>query len=153
VQHVTVQVSDPATVEARRLIAKLDEYLSDLYPAESNHLLSVEALQQPGVTFLLARVDGQAIGCGAFVNRGGEYAEVKRMFVLPEFRGLKVGWRILDELESRARDAGLALARLEAGVSQPQALQLYERAGYWRCGRFGDYPDDPLSVFMEKRLK
>jgi len=153
VRHVTIQLSDPASPEARQLIAQLDEYLSGLYPVESNHLLSVEALQQPDVTFLLAQVEGQAAGCGAFVNRDGEYAEVKRMFVVPEFRGLKVGRRILDELEALARNAGLALARLEAGVAQPEALRLYEKAGYWRCGRFGDYPDDPLSVFMEKRLK
>jgi putative acetyltransferase len=97
-------------------------------------------------------VDGEAAGCGAFVDRGGEYAEVKRMFVLPSYRGLGVGRRLLGELEALARAAGLALARLEAGVSQPEALGLYESAGYRRRGPFGDYPDDPLSVFMEKRL-
>ena len=151
-RHVTVERSDPASPEARRLIEQLDEYLINLYPPASNHLLPVEALRQVGVTFLLARVDGTAAGCGAFVDRAGEYAEVKRMFVLPEFRGLKVGRLLLDELESLARAAGLALARLEAGVFQPEALRLYERAGYLRRGPFGNYPEDPLSVFLEKRL-
>src|SRR5438552_2928698 len=142
VRHVTVERSDPASPEARRLIEQLDEYLIGLYPPASNHLLPVEALRQAGVTFLLARVDGQVAGCGAFVNRGGEYAEVKRMFVVPEFRGLKVGRLLLDQLEALARNAGLVLARLEAGVFQPEALRLYERASYLRCERFGDYPED-----------
>src|SRR5262245_65982818 len=152
VQRVTVERSDPALPEARRLIEQLDEYLFSLYPPASNHLLPVEALRQAGVTFLLARVDGQAAGCGAFVDRAGEYAEVKRMFVRPEFRGLKVGRLLLEELESLARAAGLALARLEAGGLQPEALRLYENAGYLRRGPFGDYPNDPHSVFMEKQL-
>src|SRR5205085_4062233 len=100
VRHVTVERSDPALPEAWRLIEQLDAYLAGLYPPQSNHLLSVEALRQPGVTFLLARVDGQAAGCGAFVDRGGEYAEVKRMFVLPPFRSLGVGRLLLGELEA-----------------------------------------------------
>ena len=74
------------------------------------------------------------------------------MFVLPEFRGLKLGRRILEELENLARTSGLELARLETGIRQPEALLLYERAGYQRRGPFGDYSEDPLSIFMEKKL-
>ena len=151
-RHITVQASDPTAPEARRLIEQLDGYLAGLYPPQSNHLLPAEALRAPGVVFLLARVDERAAGCGAFVDRGGAYAEVKRMFVLPAFRGLGVGRRLLADLEALAWAAGLALARLEAGVLHPEALALYEGAGYRRRGPFGDYPDDPLSVFMEKRL-
>src|SRR5439155_21974068 len=106
-RHITVQTGDPADAEARRLIEQLDGYLARLYPPQSNHLLSVEALRGPGVVFLLARVDGMAAGCGAFVARGGEYAEGKRTFVLPAFRGLRVGGRLPGALEARARGAGL----------------------------------------------
>src|SRR5262249_27669377 len=98
---------------------------------------------------------GEVAGCGAFVHQsgqGGEYAEIKRMFVRPEFRGMKLGRRILEELENLARDSGLELVRLETGIHQAEALRLYERAGYQRRGPFGDYPEDPLSVFMEKKL-
>jgi ribosomal protein S18 acetylase RimI-like enzyme len=148
---IRVQPADPGSAAAIAFLADLDEYQAGLYPAESNHLLPIEALRQPNVTFLIAEVDGQPAGCGAFVHHG-DYAEIKRMFVAHGFRGLKIGRRILDELEARIRAAGLLLARLETGVSQPEALGLYERAGYQRRGPFGSYGEDPLSVFMEKKL-
>jgi len=151
-EQLTIKPDDPGTPEARRLIEELDLYLSDLYPAESNHLLSVEALQQPNATFLLAQINGKVAGCGAFVNHQGKYAEIKRMFVLPDFRGKGIGWRILNDLETSALANGLKVSRLETGVSQPDALKLYERSGYRRRGRFAPYIDDPLSVFMEKKL-
>jgi putative acetyltransferase len=151
-RNVVIRVDDPASSTARELIQRLDDLMAGLYPAESNHLLSVEALRQSDVTFLTASVDGEVAGCGAFVNQGGEYAEIKRMFVLPEFRGLKLGRRILEELENLARDSGLEFARLETGIHQSEALLLYEKAGYRRRGPFGDYSEDPLSVFMEKKL-
>lgn len=147
-----IQVGDPASPAARELIGQLDRLMTSLYPAESNHLLSVDALRQPNVTFHIASVAGAVAGCGAVVNQGEEYAEIKRMFVSPEFRGLKLGRRILEVLENYARASGLALARLETGVYQPEALLLYERAGYQPCGPFGDYSEGPLSIFMEKKL-
>jgi putative acetyltransferase len=152
-QAVTIRSADPASPEARRLIQELDTYLESLYPAECNHLLSVEALRQPNVTFLTASVDGRTVGCAAYVNQDGEYAEIKRMYVMPEYRSLKIGRRLLQELELRAAAAGLHVSRLETGVYQPEALRLYERAGYTRRGAFGSYRDDErFSVFMEKKL-
>lgn len=151
-RHILIQTDDPASPGARELIEHLDKFLTGLYPAESNHLLPVEALLQPNVTFLTASVDGKVAGCGAFVNQGGEYAEIKRMFVLPEFRGLKLGRRILEEIENLARALGLELARLETGIYQSEALFLYKSAGYQPRGPFGEYSEDPLSIFMEKKL-
>jgi putative acetyltransferase len=149
---LTVEIEDPGSSEARSLIAQLDEFLQALYPPECNHLLSVEELRKPNATFLVARVDRKAAGCGAFVNHGGEYAELKRMFVLPEFRGMKIGRRILEALESMIGERGLKIVRLETGVKQLDAHHLYQRFGYERRSPFGSYWDDPLSIFMEKTL-
>jgi putative acetyltransferase len=151
-QDFTIRTDDPALPEVRQLIEELDAFLVALYPPESNHLLAIDGLRQPNVTFLTARMPDRVIGCGALVDHDGEYGELKRMFVLPEFRGLKVGRRILEELESRARASRLPIIRLETGISQHNALTLYENAGYRRIGPFGSFREDPLCVYMEKRL-
>jgi putative acetyltransferase len=151
-QHVVVQKGDPALPEVYKLIKQLDHYLTYLYKPESNHLLSIESLQQPNVTFLTVSIDNVIVGCGALVKQNEDYAEIKRMFILPEFRGLKIGRRLLDELESYARTFNLNVIRLETGISQPEALGLYEKAGYHYCDPFGNYIEDPLSIFMEKKL-
>ena len=103
--------------------------------------------------FFVARRGAEALGCGALWLHGGEYGEVKRVYVRPEARGLRLGRLILDRLEKEARDNALPLMRLETGIHQPEALGLFETHGFRRCAVFGDYPaGDPNSVFMEKRL-
>jgi len=149
---IALNVEDPGSSEVIGLIEQLDSYLHSLYPPECNHLMSIESLRQPNVTFLVARVDGRAVGCGAFVRHEAGYAELKRMFVMPEFRGLSLGRRILEQLETLIESHGLNVIRLETGVSQCPAVGLYERFGYQVRGPFGDYPADPLSIFMEKTL-
>ena len=79
-----------------------------------------------------------------------EFGELKRMYVRPENRGQGIAAKVLGFLESEAMARGCAMFRLETGVSQPEALSFYARAGYARRDRFGSYPDDPLSVFMQK---
>jgi putative acetyltransferase len=140
-------------------LSQLDGYLASLYDAEDNHILDVEALLSPEVTFLAAARGESVIGCGAFRRMPAEaesanapYAEVKRMFVLPEARGQRIAERLLVDLERRALAQGLKHAFLETGRDQHEALRLYERTGYVRCAAFGGYPDNGLSVFMSKAL-
>jgi putative acetyltransferase len=137
--------------EIVRLIDELDAYQKPLYPPESHHGIDIAALLQPNVVFAAARDGGEAVGCGAVVIEDG-WAELKRMYVRPPWRGRGVAQAVLAFLEQGARERGVALVRLETGIAQPQALRFYERAGYVRRGPFGDYALDPNSVFMEKRL-
>jgi putative acetyltransferase len=147
-----VNAESPDQPEVLALLERLDAFCAALYPAESNHLIGVQALQSDGVLFLVARdVDGSAAGCAALVNCGG-YGEVKRMFVDERKRGMGAARRLLEQIATFARMSGLGLLRLETGVRQLEAISLYERFGFSRCEPFGDYAPDPLSVFMEMRL-
>jgi len=147
-----INTESPDQPEVRAMLERLDAYCAALYPAESNHLMDIDSLMRGDVLFLVARdVDGSAVGCAALVNRDG-YGEVKRMFVDEHRRGLGTGRQLLEHLVLFAGMAGVRMLKLETGIHQPEALALYEGFGFVRCGPFGEYADDPLSVFMEKRL-
>jgi putative acetyltransferase len=147
-----IALESPDQPEVISLIADLDAYQDTLYPPESRHSLDLASLKQPNVVFAVARnALGQAIGCGAVVINS-EYGELKRMYVHPERRGAGVARKVLAFLASRAGLRGCKLLKLETGPSQPEALGLYASCGYERRGPFGKYADDPLSVFMQKRI-
>ncbi|QDD89036.1 GNAT family N-acetyltransferase [Pseudomonas oryzihabitans] len=147
-----IALESPDQPEVIALIAELDAYQDGLYPPESRYALDLDSLMQPNVLFLVARDEsGCALGCGAMVLHEG-YGELKRMYVRPAGRGRGLGRRLLARLEAEALTIGCERAMLETGPYQPEALALYAAAGYEQRGSFGGYRDDPLSVFMEKRL-
>jgi putative acetyltransferase len=151
-----INTESPNQPEVRSMLESLDAYCASLYPAESNHLMDIDALMKDDVLFLVARdVDGSAVGCAALVKRGtdGEnYGELKRMFVDENKRGLGTGRKLLEHIGMFAAMAGVRELKLETGIHQPEAIGLYERSGFVRCEPFGEYKPDPLSIFMEKRL-
>ncbi|KTT51435.1 GCN5 family acetyltransferase [Pseudomonas oryzihabitans] len=147
-----IALESPDQPEVIALIAELDAYQDGLYRPESRYALDLGLLMQPNVLFMVARDEsGCALGCGAMVLHDG-YGEIKRMYVSPAARGQGLGRRLLARLEAEALTTGCERAMLETGPYQPEALALYAAAGYERCGPFGGYRDDPLSLFMEKRL-
>lgn len=138
--------------EVIRLIGELDDYQKPLYPPESHHGIDIPALSRDNVIFAVIRTDaGAAIGCGAVVVIGTE-GELKRMYIRPAQRGQGLGGRLLEFLEAKAACAGCAVLRLETGIRQSEALRLYERTGYRQCPPFGDYKEDPMSLFFEKAI-
>jgi L-amino acid N-acyltransferase YncA len=149
---VTIALESPRQPEVVALIEALDVYLTARYPSPSIHRLDVEELSARQMRFFVARRGGEALGCAALRFDNDGYGEVKRMFVLPRARGLKVGRQLLRRLEAEACAQRLPVLRLETGVHQPEALGLYRAFGFVERGPFGDYPADPLSVFMEKSL-
>lgn len=150
-----IQALDPHSPAALSLLAQSDAYMAALYPSESNHLEDPQALAQPQVRFIGVWLAEWLAGCAAVKvvqDDDGAYGEIKRVFVQPHFRGRGISKVLMEELETHLRAQGIELARLETGVHQPEALKLYETLGYDRRTPFGRYTDDPLSVFMEKKL-
>lgn len=149
-----IEPLNPESVEAQALIAESDAYLADLYPPESNHLDSVQALRLPGVLFVGCKIEGKFVACGAakILNDDGTYGEIKRVFVLNRHRGKGLSIAIMQHLETYLKANGVRISRLETGVKQQAALGLYKKLAYVERGPFGGYKNDPLSVFMEKLL-
>jgi putative acetyltransferase len=140
--------------DARRLIAALDGGLSQLYPPEQRFgpNLKAEHLQGGQGAFLVARDGDRAVGCGAIRRLNPTTAELKRMFVEPEYRGLGIGWALLASLEAAARHLGVQRLVLETGIYQEAAIALYRRAGYRQVDCWGEYASSPSSICYEKAL-
>lgn len=149
-----IEKLDPDAADVGLLIKASEDFYLDLYPAESTHLESREDLKLDNVLFLGGRVDGVLAATGAAKVMSGdvEYAEIKRVFVDPRYRGLGLSVTIMTHLETELLKQGVTVFRLETGVKQPEALGLYRKLGYVERTPFGDYQLDPLSVFMEKQV-
>lgn len=149
---MAIRLESPDQPEVLALIDALDAYQMPLYPAESHHGIDLAALLQPNVRFAVAReADGTALGCGAIVL-GPDHGEIKRMYVSPVARGRGLGRQLLAFLEQAAHAEGCRCFVLETGYLQTEAIGLYAACGYAHCGPFGDYAEDPNSVFMVKRV-
>jgi putative acetyltransferase len=146
-----IRPEDPAQPDVIELLRHGEAYSASLYPPESHHHLSLDALGRPEVRFLVARdAGGKALATGAVVLHDG-WAEIKRMWVEEAARGRGIARQVLDALMAEASGAGVDMLRLETGVVSHSALAFYEKAGFQRREPFADYRPDPLSVFMERR--
>ncbi len=101
---------------------------------------------------IVCYIDNQPAGCGAFKEYDGKKAEIKRMFVLPEFRGQGIGYNILKELEAGHQNSNYTACILETGKKQPEAIGLYQKAGYAVIRNFGQYENVENSVCMLKTI-
>ena len=140
--------------DAQRLVAALDEGLAELYLPEQRFgpNLKPAPLEAGRGTFLVARDDGRAVGCGAIRLIDPRTAEVKRMYVEPDQRGKGVGRAVLARLDAAARQMGAKRLVLETGIRSPEALALYRGAGFKQIACWGEYATSPTSVCMEKIL-
>lgn len=150
----TLHEADPQGEDAKRLLQEMraeaflrygDAIDASAEPPKNDPLVARS-------TFIIARIDGEAIGCAALRPADLQTAEVRRMYVASKVRRRGIGRLLLEELEHIAVGFGFRFLRLETGNRQPEAIALYEACGFQVIPAYGCYIDDPLSVCFEKRL-
>ena len=147
-------LDDPAVVVlVGQLLAELDQRVADVsvtlaFPSAP---LDPADFERPDGAFVVGEDERmEPVACGGFRRLGDGVAEIKRMFVAPHARGSGAGAAVLSALEAAAIGSGYRAFRLETGVRQPDAISLYERAGYRRIERYGEVVGSAVSPCLEK---
>jgi DNA-binding MarR family transcriptional regulator/GNAT superfamily N-acetyltransferase len=141
---VEVAPEDPAGAAAQACLAayfaEIDERFEQGWDQSAGIRLDTADMAPPRGLILIARLDGEPVGCGVLWHHGGGVADGKRMWVAPRARGLGLGRRLLAELERHAREAGVRTLRLDTNRALTEAIGLYRAAGYEEIERFNDEP-------------
>jgi GNAT superfamily N-acetyltransferase len=149
-----IAIEDPGSDDAQWCVEQYFAELNARFPTGFNPSLSISAdraeLSPPAGLFLIARLDGRPVGCGALKFHPGAPAELKRMWVAPDARGLGLGRRLLVELEAHAQAAGVEVLHLETNETLVEAIALYRRNGWTEVPAFNDEPY--AQHWFEKRL-
>jgi len=150
----TIRRDDPGGTEVRALV---EEHLPNLYeitPPESVHAFDIGKLRQPDVTFWSVWADDALVGCGALRELDRRHGEIKSMRTVAARRRSGVGRAVLQHIIGEARRRGYERLSLETGSMKEfeAARNLYAGFGFSVCAPFGEYRDDPNSVFMTRIL-
>ena len=152
---ITIGIEDPESADARWCLESYFATLSERFEAGFDRARSIRAdavdLRPPAGLLLVARLHGRPVGCGALKLHGQRPAEIKRMWVAAEARGLGLGRRLLAELEDQAWTRGARRARLETNRALREAISLYRSSGYVDVPAFNDEPY--AHHWFEKRLQ
>jgi putative acetyltransferase len=151
---VNIVVDD---VTGREMVALLHAHRQSMFahsPPESVHALDLDDLRRPDITMWSAWDDGELLGCGALKALDATHGEVKSMRTATSHLRKGVARAILERIIAEARARRYARLSLETGSAAAfePPRRLYAAYGFTPCGPFGDYVEDPYSVFMTRRL-
>ncbi len=147
---IEIRPDDLSGPEMAELIAIHAGTMLAASPPESCHFLPIDGLRQPAVTVWSLWEDNTLLGCGALKDLGDGTGEIKSMHTREVLRGRGLGRRMLEHILAEARRRGYTALYLETGSMDAflPARRLYEAYGFTCCSPFGDYAEDPNSVFM-----
>jgi len=150
----SISVEDPRAIDVRELLVAHLAFTAFHSPPEDMHALDLDGLLDRSVTFFSYRADGELVAVGALKRLDSSHAELKSMHVAEAARRHGIGREMLGHLLRIARERGFDRVSIETGA-QPAfaaARALYARAGFTRCGPFGQYAPSPHSRFMTLEL-
>lgn len=151
---VRLDVVDPESPAAAFCLGEYYAEIGRRFEGGFDHTVSIaatpEQLRPPAGLFLVATLHGEPVGCGALKLHGRKPAELKRMWVAPQARGLGLGRRLLGELERLAAEHGVRTLRLETNRSLVEAIALYRASGWSEVAPFNE--ERYAHHWFEKRL-
>jgi GNAT superfamily N-acetyltransferase len=150
--NVKIRQVEVTSDSAVKLMQQLNKELAGRYPGSPINDIDIEEFRKAKDFFAIAFIDGNTVGCGALRKLTEKDMEIKRMFVLSDYRGQGISRQILSFLEKTARQKGFSRVYLETGSRQPEAIGLYVSSGYKEIPPFGQYKGNPLSKCFEKML-
>ncbi len=145
---IRTDATHPAFIQ---LVKQLDAYLAEIdgeehaFYAQFNNAVKFNHV-------VIATENNIAVACGGMKNFDESSMEIKRMFTAPEKRGTGLAGKILQELETWAKEIQMKRCVLETGKRQPDAIHLYLKSGYSQVPNFGQYAGIENSVCFEKIL-
>jgi putative acetyltransferase len=145
-----IEADDLSGPQVQALLGEHLQSMRELSPAQSVHALDLDKLRQPGVSFWTAWEGQSLVGCGALKALSPLHGEIKSMRTPVSLRRRGAGRAMLQHILTTARQRGFERLSLETGTAPAflPAHRLYESAGFTHCGPFGDYVEDPHSLFM-----
>ncbi|KAF0114477.1 MAG: putative acetyltransferase [Rhodobacteraceae bacterium] len=148
---IIVERADPHCPSARELLWAGHAAMQALFPVKRQAAFSIEPFLPDSVLLFVASVGGRAVGCCAlFLNR--DFAELKKLYVIPEARRQGVANLLISHTEQAAMDKGVTQLRLETGMRLSASHRLYARLGFTRCEVFGSHVPSSESLFLVKEL-
>jgi putative acetyltransferase len=149
-----IEVDDLSRPAVHFLLNEHLQSMHELSPPESVHALDLDRLRKPGITFWTAWDAQVLLGCGALKELDKTHGEIKSMRTPNAHRRKGVGQAMLAHIIQVARSRAYERLSLETGAMDAfkPAQQLYASFGFTYCGPFGEYREDPNSVFMTMRL-
>jgi GNAT superfamily N-acetyltransferase len=154
--EVDLRLGDPDQLGVVQLLHALDEEIQARYdePVEDFVLkLDPGEVAPRRGAFVVAWVDELAVGCGAVRLVDDETAELKRIYIVPEYRRQGLAGGVVRFLEDRARELGAIRVVLETVADPPAAIALYLAAGYEEIPKFGPYVESEVSFCMGKTIE
>ncbi len=154
IMAITIQSADLEAPEFVALIQTHADLMLRLSPPGSCHFLPIDGLKRPDVTVWDMREGEALIGSGALQELSPIEGEIKSMHTLAAQRGRGLGRKMLEHILSESSKRGYKRLSLETGSMDgfAPARKLYEAYGFSFCEPFGDYKQDPNSVYMTKSL-
>ena len=147
---INIHTCSPSDFDGKQLLDELSSQLFEITGNDGRHSFAEDDVHLPGSIFLIAKINGEPVGCGGIRPISGEVCEIKRMYA--RYSGRGIGARLLQSLEIFAIEYGYKKIWLETRKINQRAVKFYLNHGYVVQENFGKYYGNDEAICFEKHI-